>query len=268
MALLLLIIAYPFYSLGMSFSGSVDTSGETFKVLNYNLMRFRDDENQEVSDWILDQNADVICLQEFGYGTKQGRAIRNFSEYEVFCGGYGKSFAILSKFPIIETGQLFTNNHTNNVIFADLLINKDTVRIYNVHLQSMGINPEKMQSTEGIKNEYENVTNKFLTSSAERTRQINLLLAGSDTLGLRKIMVGDFNDVPFSYNYFQFRKRFKNAFEEVGSGFGVSYNGKIPFLRIDNQFYSEGVAARSLKTINNIYYSDHFPLIGNYEITP
>ncbi|WP_420387322.1 endonuclease/exonuclease/phosphatase family protein [Roseivirga sp.] len=271
-AFVLIVIAYPFLNVAMSFQGRTEPGQNSFKVLNYNVMRYNYPESEEarreLSEWIVASDADIICLQEFAFGSKYTRSLNGTKDYYAHFGGYAKSFAIFSKFPIIGSGQIFQDDHTNNVTYADLKIGNDTLRVYNIHLQSMGINPDKIQSTEGIKNEYEEVTQKFLTASKERTRQVKKLMEVTDTIGYRQLLVGDFNDVPFSYNYFQFKKQFKNAFEEVGRGFGITYNGKIPFLRIDNQFYSEGLVAHSLETLNNVSFSDHFPLIGIYEITP
>ena len=270
-ALVLLLAAYPFIEIGIGFSRPKEGSADSFKVLNYNIKRYHlpksDDDRIALANWILESDADVICLQEFAYGSIYSKTLKSSSKYRTHFGGYANSFAILSKFPIISSGQMFQDDHANNVIYVDLKIKSDTIRVYNIHLESMGIDPEKIQSTEGIKREYESITKKFLSANQERSRQVELLIEGADTIKYPKLLVGDFNDVPFSYNYFQFRSKFKNAFEEAGSGFGITYNGKIPFLRIDNQFYSDGIKALSLETINNVYYSDHFPLIGNYEIT-
>lgn len=270
-AFFLLVIAFPFYPLILGFDLERSTDQEGFSVLNYNTQRYHFPESSnemgKLEDWILENESEIICLQEFAYGSKRSSGLINNSNYNRFFGGYANSFAILSKFPIINTGQLFEDNQTNNVTYADLKIDTDTVRVYNIHLQSMGINPDKIQSTEGIKNEYENIAIKFINASTERTRQIRVIEENISQCKYPVILAGDFNDVPFSYNYFKMRGVLKNAFEEAGSGFGITYNGKIPYLRIDNQFYSEGLEALSFSTLNDINYSDHFPLVGKYRIT-
>ena len=81
------------------------------------------------------------------------------------------------------------------------------------------------------------------------------------------ICAGDFNDMPYSYSY-QFMKRtLKNAFEEVGTGLGFTYNGNtLRVLRIDNQFYSPGVSAEQFETLTQIKFTDHFPVRGLYSL--
>ncbi|MFN6946124.1 MAG: endonuclease/exonuclease/phosphatase, partial [Cytophagaceae bacterium] len=55
-----------------------------------------------------------------------------------------------------------------------------------------------------------------------------------------------------------------NAFQASGSGFGFTYNGRIPFLRIDHQFYSEELKSINCKVIDTLPLTDHFPLISTY----
>ena len=270
-ALFLLIIAYPFMNVAISLEGPQESKGNTIKVLNYNVKWFTDarkDNYRAAIEWIKEENADILCFQEFYPRQNISSRIIQNSGYYVSIDPKSFHVAIYSKYPIINDGFVFANDDFNNVRFADLKIKEDTIRVYSVHLESMGINPEKIQNPEGIKTEYENVKNRFVSASNFRTKQIKELLIHISQCKHRTLIVGDFNDVPFSYNYFQFRNRFKNAFEEVGRGFGTSYNGKLPFLRIDNQFYSKGFRAISFTTLNNVYFSDHYPLVGIYEITP
>jgi len=50
---------------------------------------------------------------------------------------YGQ--AIFSKFPIVKSGSIEFPNTANNAIYADIVKGSDTIRIYNVHLQSLRI---------------------------------------------------------------------------------------------------------------------------------
>ncbi len=266
---LLLVCGWPFINVAVSLDGNADLDQEGIEVLSYNVRWFvdaRGDNYKEAMSWIEDVDADIICFQEFYPLRGIAEKIRS-KGYELSMDKDQFNTAIFSKYPIINDGLILESTSVNNIRFADLLVENDTIRVYNVHLQSMGIDPNKIQDTEGIQNEYDNVKSKFLFSSTSRTKQINVLM---DHIGLSNypvIIAGDFNDIPFSYNYFQFRRRFGNSFEEQGNGLGTTFNGKIPFLRIDNQFFSKEFRIKAFKTIDNIYYSDHFPLIGIYELS-
>jgi endonuclease/exonuclease/phosphatase family metal-dependent hydrolase len=82
------------------------------------------------------------------------------------------------------------------------------------------------------------------------------------------IVCGDFNDTPFSYTYNELAKELKNAFVEAGSGIGATYNGPLPFLRIDNQFHSEELKAAGYETHYEMGLSDHFPISAKYVLKP
>lgn len=269
-ALFLLLCGAPFINVALSVSGDQDLEKKGLKVLNYNLMRFQyegSDNRQNIIDWVGQTDADVLCFQEFPYRASNVDEIKRLNNYHAFLGGYANSFAIFSTYPIINGGALYDEASTNNIIYTDIVRKEDTLRVYNVHLQSMGINPEKIQTTDGIKNEYEDVTNRFLFGSASRADQLSDLLDHVQRCKYPILVTGDFNDVPFSHNYFRLRRYFHNAFEKKGIGFGITYNNKIPYLRIDNQFYSSEFTLKAFKTFNDVYYSDHFPLIGIYELS-
>lgn len=268
-ALLLLICGWPFINMAISFGGDSDVDQPGIKVMNYNVKWFvdaRENNYEDVIEWVGEVDADIICFQEFYPLKGIADRLRN-KGYHLSMDKDQYNNAIFSKYPILKDGLILESNSINNIRYADLLIESDTIRVYGVHLQSMGIDPSKIQDREGIQSEYDNVRNRFLFSSTSRTAQIKSLLEHQKEVDYPTIIAGDFNDVPFSYNYFQFRKLFSNAFETQGRGLGVTFNQKIPYLRIDNQFFSSEFNLKAFRTIDNIYYSDHFPLIGIYQLS-
>lgn len=269
-ALLLIACGWPFISVGLAINGNDNLEEDGIKVMNYNVKWFtgaKENNYEDVIDWIGSVDADIICFQEFYPNKDIAKRIKERGDYYLSMTENRSNVAIFSKYPVLNDGLLLGNTSLNNIRFADLLIEKDTIRIYAVHLESMGIDPEKIQDREGIQNEYDNVKSKFLNASVSRTEQINTLIQHVEQTEYPFIIAGDFNDVPFSYNYFEFRKRFLNAFEEEGNGLGVTFNQSIPYLRIDNQFFSKKFNVQAFKTVDNIYFSDHFPQIGIYKLT-
>jgi exonuclease III len=220
-----------------------------------------------MKDWLKSDDSDIRCYQEF-LGTKDiVKTIEENGKYNSFVAGYGNSYGIFSKYKIINKGVLYESSSTNNVLFADLKIGKDTLRVYNVHLQSMSINPDKELNQDAFDQKYESVRKKFEVGSAKRANQLIDLLDHIDACAFPVLIVGDFNDVPYSYNYTKLTRKFRNSFEEAGRGFGFTYNGKIPFLRIDHHFFSDELNVHKFETLNQIDFSDHFPTIGIYSIS-
>ncbi|MDD4848141.1 MAG: endonuclease/exonuclease/phosphatase family protein, partial [Bacteroidales bacterium] len=73
------------------------------------------------------------------------------------------------------------------------------------------------------------------------------------------IVCGDFNDTPGSYSYQQVSKGLKDGFLEAGQGFGQTFNGDIPLMRIDYIFHNDHFQATDFQVHIN-HYSDHYPV--------
>ena len=79
-------------------------------------------------------------------------------------------------------------------------------------------------------------------------------------------VVGDFNSVPNSYEYYKVSDNLKDAFVEVGRGSGTSFHDfKFP-LRIDYIFTSESIQPVSYKVDRDVQISDHFPVIATFKL--
>ena len=65
---------------------------------------------------------------------------------------YGQ--AIFSKFKIINKGEIDFPNSTNNVIYADILRKKDTIRVYSMHLQSIKISTDINENIDEAKSKF------------------------------------------------------------------------------------------------------------------
>ena len=236
-------------------------------------------------DWILKQSAEIQCYQEFinFNGNNTHDLVRQMDAK-----GYHTYFSfdstqhnhsvvvgtlIASKYPIVKRGDLMaSSNGFNRISYADLKINDDTIRVINVHLESMGLKQFNPIHTSGFEARKENtriIFRRLKEGVFERSRQIKKLWGFIEESRHPVICVGDFNDMPYSYSYQFMKRRMKNAFEEAGKGFGFTYNGNtLRVLRIDNQFYSSGIRIVKFETLNDVKYSDHFPIVGTYSIAP
>lgn len=271
-------------------------SAQSFSVLNYNVSLTGFPYVQDwafyappplafqLKDWILRQNADVQCYQEFMTfdGDKNFDMLRYFKEkgYQYYFSADIKQthypvvgVLIVTKFPIIKTGDVsVSENGFNRIAFADVLTGTDTVRIIGLHLESMGLkkyDPSRAWDLPSAFAKVGLILNQLKTGMQERRVQIEKLRAFIQRSPHPVICVGDFNDLPYSYAYQALKKDLHNTFEEAGSGFGFTYNGNtLRTLRIDNQFHSHRVKALQFKTLNTVGYTDHFPLLGTYSITP
>lgn len=239
--------------------------------MSYNVKGFasaKETQNGGIFNHISRIGADINCFQEFQNRAGYIQKVHQDGLYTFIYDKKTSTLAISSKLPIVNHGLLLPGERYNNIMFADILLAKgDTLRVYNAHLQSMGITHTNPAYYDDLVSEYDDAKAKFLKGASIRANQISTLLEHASACQYPILIAGDFNDVPYSYNYFRVRRRFSNAFEEAGSGFGFTYNGDLPFLRIDNQFFNDDLRIHSFETIDSSDYSDHYPILGIYSIS-
>lgn len=268
-----------------------DTTGQEVSVLNYNLSNFsiksfnyndRDSARRALRDFILNPTTDIQCFQEFtnyytnkefnviGDLTSKGKHFYFSQEDETpYSWAVRTGTLIVSRYPIIAAGDVMASkNGFNRVAYADIVVDKDTVRVINVHLESMGLGqyaPYRRRNIDEAKQSTHTLLSKLKSGVFERSRQVKQLSEFIQHSPHSVICAGDFNDMPYSYSYQYLRKGMKNSFEESGTGFGFTYHGgMLKVLRIDNQFYSTPIISKDLRTRYDIRLSDHFPVEGNY----
>lgn len=264
---------------------------QLIKVLNYNLSAFNTmdagrrsesavAERTRMLDWVLHSPSDVQCFQEFPDHPERN-GIDMLSELDARGWDYyfsaatnkwdGSRFGtlIVSRLPIVRSGDVMASeNGFNRISFADIVAGADTVRIVNVHLQSMqmkGFHPRYAETLEDGTHDVRVVLRKLKSGVFERSKQIRELIAFVEASPYPVICAGDFNELPYSYSYQSLREHLKNAFEESGRGFGFTYNGNtLSMLRIDNQFYSPSLKCVGFQTLDTVRFTDHFPVVGGY----
>ena len=257
----------------------------SFNVLTYNVRAFNiykwnesDSAANDIFKLINEKNPQVICFQEFAVNNKRGYS---FTEIEKKLSGtpythyYGRhstsndfrGLAIYSAFPIVKRGVIPFTNTNNASIYCDILINSDTVRIYNNHLQSIKLAAEDYALIDTIKLQYNEQQMKGIKEISLRLRDAFIIRAKqgerikehSLESPYPVIICGDFNDTPISYTYHIVKKGLYDAFIESGRGIGNTYIGKVPSFRIDYILHSKMLESLKFECIK-ADYSDHYPL--------
>ena len=78
------------------------------------------------------------------------------------------------------------------------------------------------------------------------------------------VVCGDFNDIPVSYTYHVLSEGLQDAFQESAWGFGKTYAGHIPALKIDNILLDNSLEALHCH-IPKIPFSDHYPVVAQFK---
>lgn len=279
--LITLLIGYKFLIISFQLNPKNDNA-QGLEILTFNAHMFyykgSNGTNPEsnVLSWLQEQTADVKAIQEFYQDntTASKDAIKILGKdsdykvsYHINEGNPKKrsnGLAIFSKYPIINDGKIFDAQGTNGAIFADLNVNGDTIRIYNAHLESMRIDSDGLENLDGVKQNYRQTLGKLHRGSLARSKQLKLLLEHMNHSPHPLILMGDLNEIPYSYTYFKLNEKYVNAFEMAGRGFGFTYNRILFFLRIDHVFSSESLRAVQYKTHREVDYSDHYPVSATF----
>jgi endonuclease/exonuclease/phosphatase family metal-dependent hydrolase len=283
LSFMVIIAGYSFICRTFSWSFSSNPEAKGLKVINYNVRIFNtyahlQDANRNSSkkmmEWLVNSDGNILSLQEFYYDKSSDiynsidRIKKSYPYYYYDPNVFNQAnasfgMAIFSRIPIVNKGNLQLGEHSNNqIIFADVLFQKDTIRIYNIHLQSMSI--EESHFTYSL-DSWKAILKKLRRGAVQRTFQINALADHIKACPYPVIVTGDLNDTPYSYSYHVLSTRLNNSFEKAGRGMGFTYNGKL-YLRIDNQFASPALKVEHFITNNEIKYSDHFPLEAVYSV--
>lgn len=263
------------------------------KVMSYNTRMFDyynhsgiEGAPDEVFKFILQQNPDVVCFQEYFTSLKKNeytptQIIARFRQYgyrhieylKPRTGNTGYGLATFSKYPITNTGAIRFEKSNNQAIYSDIDVNGTKVRVFNNHLESIGFKDGDLSVLDTLDfrmNEYQrrglrNISQKLTRAFAMRSNQAEALARHISNSPYPVIVCGDFNDTPVSYVYRTMRGSMKDAFREAGVGFGGTYNGRLPSFRIDYIFYSPQFQAYNFKRFP-IKYSDHFPIMVTIDL--
>lgn len=269
LSLIVLLIGFQHVISLYKFSGlkQMDDT-DNIVVMNYNVRLFNvfkwiPDINagKEISQFIEEKKPDIISMQD--YRPDKALALKGYYKFESLSGGkIINGQAIFSKFPIINKGIIEFPNTFNNAIFADVVKGKDTIRIYNVHLQSFKIDV----STDPLKKETsENLIKRVRKTFSLQQAQTELFLEHKSKCTYKVIICGDFNNTAYSYVYKEIKAGMKDAFVEAGNGFGRSFDFKFFPVRIDYIMVDDHFDVNSFKTFD-VRLSDHFPIMSRVKI--
>ena len=179
--------------------------------------------------------------------------------------------ATFSRWPIIAKGVIrFSENPANVCIYSDIARDKDTIRIFNVHLESIYFSKEDylfvndfMASSEEqqkLSRGLISISKKLKKAFIRRAEQIRTVTREIEKSPYPVIVCGDFNDTPSSYTYQQISTLLDDAFVQSGRGMSKTYTGPWPSFRIDYIMYDRDHFTTKNYKRTKVNYSDHFPI--------
>jgi endonuclease/exonuclease/phosphatase family metal-dependent hydrolase len=265
------------------------------RVMSWNIMGFagfkpgvrqREQNADRIFALIREYKPDIICLQEYGQfeDKKLGRSYQELMkkmgyEHEVLSRDYNRvtysyssGLAIFSKYKIISSKRIPFRSSAESLIYVDVLVNDDTVRIFNTHLQSYRFSNDEIAQVEKIKdqetpllNPVTSLLSKMKRAFRNRGAQVNEAHPVIDKSPHPQVVCIDMNDVPNSYAYWHMRGERSDAFLAKGFGIGRTYMAFLPTLRIDYILPGKQFEVTQMAVIKR-NFSDHLPIVADLRL--
>jgi endonuclease/exonuclease/phosphatase family metal-dependent hydrolase len=256
------------------------------KALSYNVRGFniyqwsREPEaKKEIFKFLESQKPQLVCFQEYYTSGKVGQTHRYISQqldYLPYNAVYytadpanrnGFGIATFSKYPILKKSRIPFNSSFNAAMYTDIRFRDDTIRVFNIHLQSIRFQEDNYAFMDTARFKYSNeqigeiraIGSRLKTAFSKRAEQAKVIARYIKDSPHPVVVMGDFNDTPQSYAYRKIKKGLNDSFRKAGRGFGNTYAGELPSFRIDYIMYGPPLLSDDFKRIKTDH-SDHYPI--------
>jgi endonuclease/exonuclease/phosphatase family metal-dependent hydrolase len=276
---------------------TIEKDSNTLRVMSWNVEQFdilehktHPEVKRKMLDLINEYKPDIACFQEM-VGGDYDRTINYLGDFKRtlqfdhyyysynnrldFDNRHHFGVIIFSRFAFINK-QTITDaplDYNSTFQYVDILMGNDTVRIFNIHLQSLKFTPQNLKyldkpvlNSDTTFSESRNITSKLKRGFLKRGIQAEKIKEEINKSPYPVILCGDFNDVPNSYAYATIGKDMQNAFVKKGSGIGRTFSGISPTLRIDNIFTDKNFFITQFTRIDK-KLSDHFPIVADVSLS-
>jgi endonuclease/exonuclease/phosphatase family metal-dependent hydrolase len=295
-SLFALVVGYKSIAVFIGFNAphtfTVNKAPSSIRIASWNVARFiemaRNNNKgsatrKKMLELIKEQQADVLCLQEFYTSENPGyynniQAIQSELGFPYYYFPYDTdgdhnyySSIIFSRFPIVDSAFLrFPRpSQPEALVQADLKIDSDTIRVFTTHLQSQRFDKMDYWRMEKIKSREDSlvyhsipIVGKLKRAMVIRGMQADIIEQVRSDAPFPVLLTGDLNDVPNSYTYFKVRGPLKDAFLEGGYGIGRTFRSLSPTLRIDYIFADPRFTVLQYKRVRKDY-SDHYMIVAD-----
>lgn len=245
------------------------TVANKFKIASFNTLYYRHQSFKEASinnflSLFEKEKVAVFGLQEAtgnrknSYYSNTNYSSKNYSQNWVF-----------SKHPIIssEVLDISSAKHKNkrSITYADVILKNDTIRVFNLHFESYRFSKDADQLQKQGVSKFRTTLDKVFKI---HEKEVTKLIAYINKSPYPTIVLGDFNNNAFSYEYNQLIKKcnLKDTFVEAGNGFGSTFDFKYFPTRIDFILVPKTAKVYTHKVINKTEWSDHFPIIAEISL--
>jgi len=256
-------------------------------ILTWNTARmghFVKPENNEVLQYLVSQDADVLCLQEVDVykdskyltladvkATLGKKYPYSYIDFSIYDKRHQFGTMVWSKYPLINKQSIHYETRGNLSNRCDIVVGKDTIRLFNNHLESYNFTSADLADVDSLRN-YEGFLATFKRLKAKwqraiplRNKQAQIVRAEIDASPYPVIVTGDFNSIALSYAYFQLSSGLHDAWRTVHPWrWGATCEHRGVGLRIDYILSSPELLPTRCDIIDTSG-SDHKPLLATLE---
>lgn len=276
---LTLIVSIPTLTRHLQFGRQLDTECAPTTITTLNVHGLRElwaprkangpftVDKDKISTFYIDQNIpDILCLQEVPVAYKEKPDDWGYQKGQV---ARFKNSIIFTRFKIIAQGKQTFENSSNALHWVEIKTENGPLRVYNIHLQSNSITQDadsliqRPIQTGKTWQDTRSILRRVREAALLRSKQSRWLHQHLDSLTVPFILAGDFNDTPQSYSVQRIAGDLNDSFYAGGSGFGTTFAGSIPGLRIDYILGSEAVTFKHHR-VDKTDYSDHYPVTARF----
>lgn len=200
---------------------------------------------------IKQQNPDIICLQERPHtNVMRLDSIRAaFSDYPYYVKNTREdevlNLVVFSRYPLSNPEDHYFADTYNKFMQVDVQIGTQTLRLFNVHLQTTGIGED----------------NNLIENAKKRNHQAQELAQCIESSPHPLIVCGDFNDTRSSYAYRTIAQHLTDAAEAAGLWQPLGTFSKV--FKIDHTLCTKYLKLQNYEVVSNDI-SDHKLQISNF----
>ena len=240
-------------------------------VLTWNTGRmgeFKKPEKNEVIQYLMSQDADVICLHEVDVykdaqfltlpevrQTLSKKYPYSYIDFSVYNKRHQYGTMVWAKYPLINKQSIHYETQGNLSNRCDMVVGKDTLRIINNHLESYKLESEDLKDVDRIEA-------KWKRAIPLRNAQARVVRREIEASPYPVIVVGDFNSVALSFAYWHISAGLHDAWNETHFWeWGATYEYKGIGLRIDYILCSDPLKPVACE-VKETTGSDHKPVVA------
>lgn len=284
-----LLVAYQPVSLYFPLNTSTEVPDNALHILSYNTAHWgcsddgtpsgegEDGDPNKVAQYILDSNADVVCLQESGSSElgKDTMLLDTVYPYRRSEMIGGNAMMVFSKYRVTHSETIRYDSKANYSMALTLDVRDRKVIVISNHLETMGIPMKDREQfstmvhgnmeRNDMKETSHTILGYLVDASKRRAPQADILASYIRMhQGTPVIVCGDFNDIPHSYTHHTVQYAtdapLTDCFQHTGFGPGYTYGHFGMRVRIDNIMCSQDITSYNCTVDSSIDVSDHYPI--------